>query len=157
MRTTVNKPITPQQLKALQTTFRSKGFDDEERHDFIRLFTEGRVSSTKELTFNEAKLMLTRLNESDTKKKEREQAESKKMVRAIFSLSFQVSFLNKGFTNDTEEEFEMNKAKLNMFARKKSACRKNVTAMHLSELKAFKKQLEAVAHKEKNQSKNKKS
>jgi ATP-dependent DNA helicase RecQ len=44
----------------------------------------------------------------------------------------------------------MNKAKLNMFARSKSASHKNVTEMYLSELKAFKKQLEAIAYNENN-------
>ena len=153
MKMTKDKPISPQQLKALQTTFRSKGFDDEERHDFVSQFTEGRVNSTKELTFSEAKLMLSRLNESDTKKKEREHAESLNLVKAIFKLSFDISFLNKGFSNDTVEDLEMNKAKLNMFARSKSASHKNVTGMGLTELKAFKKQLEAIAHNEKNKSK----
>ncbi|WP_448781138.1 hypothetical protein [Bacteroides congonensis] len=157
MRTTKDKPISPQQMKALHATFRSKGFDEEERHDFISRFTEGRVSSTKELTFNEARLMLERLNESDKKKKEREQMEAKNLLKAIFFLSFEISFLNKGFSNDTEEEFEMNKAKLNVFSRDRSASHKNLTEMNLNELKAFKKQLEAIAYNENNKSKNKKS
>lgn len=150
---TKDRPISPAQMKALHATFRHKGFDDEERHDFISQFTEGRVSSTRDLTFNEAKLILTRLNEPDTKRKEREQQESLKQVKAIFKLSFEISFLNKGFTNDTEEDFEMNKAKLNLFSRNKGASHKNVTEMSLSELKAFKKQLEAIAYSEKNKSK----
>lgn len=157
MRTTMNKPISPGQLKALHATFRSKGFDEEDRHDFINRFTEGRVSSTKELTFNEARLMLERLNESAEKKKERERLEARNQLKAIFFLSFEIPFLNKGFRNDTEEEFEMNKAKLNMFARNKSASHNNVTEMSLPELKAFKKQLEAIAYNENNKSKNKKS
>ena len=70
MKMTKGKPISPGQLKALHATFRSKGFDEEDRHDFISRFTEGRVNSTKELTFNEARQMLERLNESDIKKKE---------------------------------------------------------------------------------------
>ena len=157
MRITKDKPISPQQMKALHATFRSKGFDEEERHDFISRFTEGRVSSTKELTFNEARLMLERLNESDKKKKEREQMEAKNLLKAIFFLSFEIPFLNKGFSNDTEEEFEMNKAKLNVFSRDRSASHKNLTEMNLNELKAFKKQLEAIAYNENNKSKNKKS
>lgn len=157
MKTTKDKPISPQQMKALHATFRSKGFDDEDRHEFISRFTEGRVSSTKELTFNEARLMLERLNESDKKKKEREQMEAKNLLKAIFFLSFEIPFLNKGFSNDTEEEFEMNKAKLNVFSRDRSASHKNLTEMNLNELKAFKKQLEAIAYNENNKSKNKKS
>ena len=33
MRTTKDKTISPQQMKALHATFRSKGFDEEDRHD----------------------------------------------------------------------------------------------------------------------------
>lgn len=154
MKTTKNKPVSAQQIKALQTSFHRMGFDTEARHDFIHQFTDGRVSSTKELTFDEAMLMLSRLNGDQA---EKVQKEAHDMVRAIFHLSFQISFLNKGFSSDTEEEFEMNKAKLNVFARSKSAAHKNVTEMYLSELKAFKKQLEAIAYNESNQSKNKKS
>ena len=65
--------------------------------------------------------------------------------------------MNKGYANDTREEFQMNIAKLNVFARSKSASHKNVSEMYLSELKAFKKQLEAIAHNENNKYKNKKS
>ena len=41
MKMTKGKPISPGQLKALHATFRSKGFDEEDRHDFISRFTEG--------------------------------------------------------------------------------------------------------------------
>lgn len=154
MRTIKDKTISPQQLKALHAAFRRIGMDDDARHDCISSFTEGRTQSSKDLSFDEARRLIASLNE-DQAEKAREEA--KKLVKAIFGLSFQISFLNKGFTNDTEEEFNMNKAKLNMFARSKSASHKNVSEMYLSELKAFKKQLEAIAHRENNKSKNQRS
>lgn len=154
MRTTKDKTISPQQMKALHATFHRIGMDADARHDCISAFTDGRTQSSKELSFDEARRLLASLNEDQV---EIARKEAKKLVKAIFGLSFQTSFLNKGFANDTQEEFEMNKAKLNMFARNKSAFHKNVTEMYLSELKAFKKQLEAIAHREKNNPKNKKS
>lgn len=154
MRTTKDKTISPQQMKALHATFHRIGMDADARHDCISAFTDGRTQSSKELSFDEARRLLASLNEDQV---EIARKEAKKLVKAIFGLSFQISFLNKGFANDTQEEFEMNKAKLNMFARRKSASHKNVTEMYLSELKAFKKQLEAIAHNENNKSKNKKS
>ena len=42
----------------------------------------------------------------------------------------------------------MNKAKINIFCRQRTKFRKNLTAMTLPELKAVKKQLEAIARKE---------
>lgn len=154
MRTTKDKPISPQQLKALHATFRRIGMVDDARHACIAAFTDGRTQSTRELSFDEARRLLSSLNEDRTDKI---REESLKLVKAIFHLSFLISFLNKGFTNDTPEDFEMNKAKLNMFARSKSAAHKNVSEMYLSELKAFKKQLEAIAYNEENNPKNKKS
>ena len=149
MRTTKDKAISPQQMKALHATFHRIGMDDDARHDCISSFTDGRTQSSKELSFDEARRLLASLNE-DQAEKAREEA--KKLVKAIFCLSFQISFLNK-----TQEEFQMNIAKLNVFARSKSASRKNVSEMYPSELKAFKKQLEAIAYNENNKSKNKRS
>lgn len=154
MRTTKDKTISPGQLKALHATFHRIGMDADARHDCISAFTDGRTQSSRELSFDEARRLLESLNEDQV---EKARQEAKSLVKAIFCLSFQISFLNKGYANDTQEEFQMNIAKLNVFARNKSASRKNVSEMYLSELKAFKKQLEAVAHKEKNQLKNKKS
>lgn len=154
MRTTRDKPISPQQMKALHATFHRIGMDDDARHDCISSFTDGRTQSSRELSFNEARRLLASLNEDRT---EKEREEAKKLVKAIFHLSFQISFLNKGYNNDTQEEYQMNIAKLNMFARSKSSLHKNVSEMYPFELKIFKKQLEAIAYNEKNKYKNKKS
>lgn len=146
MKPIVNKIITPQQLRALQSCFSKLGFDDEERHGFVALFTDGRTSSSRELTFDEARRMLSGLKEDNNK---RLGVAAKKLVGEIYGLSLKISFLNKDYCDtDTPEDFEMNKAKLNVFARTRSACRKNITKMSIDELKAFKKQLEAILHKE---------
>ncbi|MEG1007975.1 MAG: hypothetical protein RSO15_17105 [Bacteroides sp.] len=146
MKPIVNKTITPQQLRALQSCFSKLGFDDEERHGFVAHFTDGRTSSSKELSFDEARRILSGLKEDNSKKLG---VAAKKLVGEIYGLSLKISFLNKDYCDtDTPEDFEMNKAKLNVFARTRSACRKNITKMSLDELKAFKKQLEAILHKE---------
>ena len=147
MKTMKDKPVSPQQLKALHATFHKMGYDDDDRHDFISRFTDGRTSSTKELTFNEAWRMLSALNENQS---ERKQKEAKTLCRSIYSLSFRISFLNKDYAtaSDNEADFEMNKAKINRFCRTRTRFRKNLTLMTLPELKEVKKQLEAIARKE---------
>lgn len=157
MKTIKDKPISPGQIKALHSTFRQIGMDNDARHACIHSFTGGRTESIKELLFDEARQLLSSLREPDLEQRAREQEEVGKLLKSIFYLSFQISFLNEGFGNSTEEEFEMNKAKINMFARKKSPCRKNVTEMYLPELRAFKKQLEAIVHNESNSSKKRKN
>lgn len=152
MNTTKNKPITPQQLKALQTCFSRMGFDTEARHEFVSQFTDGRTQSSRELTFDEARNMLEKLNGNQSKQAEEKakmiQQEARTVVGQIYGLSLKISFLNRDFNLETPEDFEMNKAKINVFARKSSACHKDMTKMTLEELKAFKKQLEAILHKE---------
>ena len=145
MRTTANKPITAQQVKALHATFRHLGMDEENRHNFISHFTRGRTSSTKELTMDEARKLLDDLGKEH---REAYQQEAKQVCKQIYALSFQISFLNKGFDNGTPEEFEMNKAKINVFCRNNTRFHKNLTEMTLKELKEVKKQMEAIARKE---------
>lgn len=139
------RKITPQQIKALHAQFRRMGFNDEDRHGFISQFTEGRTDSTAGLTKEEAGLLLTRLNREET---DRLRKEARSLVKQIFSLSFRISFLNKDFPNDTPEDFEMNKAKINQFCRTRSKFRKPITEMTLEELKEVKRQFEALARKE---------
>lgn len=146
MKTTMKiRKITPQQIKALHAQFRRMGFNDEDRHGFISQFTEGRTDSTAGLTKEEAGLLLTRLNREET---DRLRKEARSLVKQIFSLSFRISFLNKDFPNDTPEDFEMNKAKINQFCRNRSKFRKPITEMTLEELKEVKRQFEALARKE---------
>ena len=136
MKTTMKeRTVTPQQIKALQAQFHKMGFSDEDRHGFISEFTAGRTDSTAGLTKEEAGLLQIR-------------KQARALVKQIFSLSFRISCLNKNYTNDTEADFEMNKAKINQFCRTRSKFRKNLTEMSLEELKEVKRQFEAMARKE---------
>jgi len=153
MKTTANKTATAPQIKALHAMFRQAGMDDEERHEFIRNFTNGRTDSTKELTMEEARKILDALTPS---KEEREakrtklREEAKRECKAIYMLSLQISFLNKDFPTDNEADFEMNKAKINQFCKNRTKFRKPITQMNLEELRAVHRQLESIARKENN-------
>lgn len=148
MRTTKDKPVSPAQLKALHFTFHKLGMDDDARHDCIHSFTSGRTISSKELTMTEARLLLSRLNQDDEQVRKMMLAEARTLCRSIYFLASQISFLNKDYPSDTEEDREMNKAKLNVWARKYSKFHKNIQQMNVCELKEVKKQLEAIARKE---------
>ena len=105
----------------------------------------GRTDSTSGLTKEEAGLLLSRFNKEAA---DRIRKEARAVVKQIFSLSFQISCLNRNYTNDTPEDFEMNKAKINQFCRTRSKFRKPLTEMSLEELKEVKRQFEAMARKE---------
>lgn len=149
MRKIKDKPITPPQLKALHAAFNAHGMDDDAKHDCIGDFTSGRTISSKELTMNEARLLISRLNQEDEQVRKMMQEEARTLCRSINFLASQISFLNKDYPADTEEDREMNKAKLNVWARKYSKFRKNIQQLNVAELKEVKKQLEAIARKEK--------
>lgn len=150
MRTAKDKPITPAQLKALHVTFHRIGMDDDARHECVAEFTSGRTASSKYLTMNEARLLLSRLNQDDEQMRRILLEEARTLCRSIYYLSTEISFLNKGFPTESQEDFEMNKAKIDVWARKYSKYRKNIRQMNVGELREVKKQLEAIARKEKN-------
>ena len=138
--------ITPQQLKALQAGFHQMGFDDQERHEYISQYTDGRVNSTKLLTFDEARKLLTGMYQNASSANSEE---ARKVVGIIYKLSFHISFLNASFKDcHTPEDYEMNKAKINVFCRNRTRFHKNLTEMTLEELKAVSKQLEKIARDE---------
>ena len=141
-----NKKITPQQLKALHAGFNKMGFSDDDRHDYISHLTNGRTTSSKELTIEEAKTILSSMYD-EARIADREKA--RKIVGIIYKLSFKISFLNQGYEDcRTEEDFQMNKAKINAFCRNKTRFRKNLTEMSLAELESVRLQFESIAHKE---------
>jgi hypothetical protein len=96
----------------------------------------------------EARQLLERLNPTDDKARAMQMAEARNVFRDIYRLSFQIPQLNQGFTSDSEEEYRMNVAKLNIWARKYSKAHKDITSMRLWELQATKKQLEAWMRRE---------
>lgn len=147
------RTITAQQLKALHATFRRIGMDDEARHGCIHEFTSGRTQSSKELTMHEARQLLERLNPIDGKARALQLKEAQFVFRDIYRLSFLIPQLNQGFTSDNEEEYRMNVAKLNVWARKYTKARKDVTSMALWELQETKKQLEAFMRREERKTK----
>lgn len=148
MRTITNKPITAGQLKALHATFGRLGIDADARHGCIHHFTGGRTESSRELTMQEARELLERLNPMDDKARAMQAAEARQVFREIYHLSFLIPQLNQGFTSDSDEEYRMNVAKLNVWARRYSKARKDVTAMQLWELQDTKRQLEAWMRRE---------
>lgn len=153
MRITSNKSVTPQQLKALHATFRTLRMDTDARHGCIYSFTAGRTQSSKELTMEEARQLLGKLNPMDDKTREMQRKEAQMVFRDIYRLSFLIPQLNQGFTSDNEEEYQMNVAKLNIWARKYTKARKDVTRMALWELQETKKQLEAFMRREERKTK----
>lgn len=144
-----DKPITHAQIKALQAIFSQKGFSQEDRHEFIANYTDGRTASTKELTSLEATQLFRSLGGESNKVKALRQENARRLVGIIYGLSLKIDFLNKDYDTDDPVEFEMNKAKLNLWCRTKTKAKKDIAKMSLEELEATRKQLEAILRKQK--------
>ena len=131
--------------------------DEDTKRSLIYQFSNGRTTSSKELTFDEARNFLRSMvkeqQERDERLQQMIQREKRNVLSSIYHLSFKIPFLCQGYTDDTPEDREMNKAKINAFCREKSKYRKNITQMSLEELQAIKQQFEAIARKGKNDEK----
>lgn len=105
--------------------------------EWLSVQTGRAIDSTKNLTFDEAKRLLSALGTGRDPKVEKMLRESaRSLVSKIYKMSFRISFLNKAYSgNHTPEDFEMNKAKINAWVRKYSGTGKNLTQMDVEELK----------------------
>lgn len=134
----MTKPISPRQLQALQVSLQRIGIRDrQERLEWLSGQTGRTINSTRDLTFDEAGRLLSALNGGrDRKVADKLREEARKLCGEIYGLSFQIPFLNKGYSGShTPEDFEMNKAKINVWVRKYSGTGKNLTQMDVEELR----------------------
>lgn len=134
------KPISPAQLKKVQTMFTKLGFDMEDKQGIISSLTKSRATSTKDITFEEAKILINYLVGKTGQKQAAYQAECRGLVKQIYHLSYEVG-MSYG---DTPEDKLMNCAKINKFCRERGTVKKNINEMNLTELKKTKKQFEAM-------------
>lgn len=165
--------ISDKQIKMLQTLYHRLVMDEDTRRNMLHELTNGRTTSTKELTALEAKSLIMKLvkqQDGDFVKsvikknppcevkcpspdlpdinEQEVQYESRKLCGAIYRLSLEIPFLNKGYDSTDYDEIQMNYAKVGKWCREKTIYKKNLTQMNIDELKGVKKQLEAIAAKE---------
>jgi hypothetical protein len=143
------RTISTPQLRALHAACKTAGMDDEARHALVYSFTDGRTQSSKGLSFEEAQRLLSSLNGKNSEKvKAMLNIEAKRLVKQIYSLSFKIPFLNEHYSeNDTPEDVEMNKAKISVWTRKYTACKKPVSRMSIPELEETVTQMQKIARK----------
>lgn len=140
MKTKQHKPITTAQIKKIHVLLNERGLMDEKR-DFIRQVSDGRTQSTKELTADEARYLISfLLGEEDEPKK------MQAIFRAIYFLAFKMDIIY----GETDEDYHMNIAKLNVFCRERGTIKKNLSEQNLIEMRKTHRQFEAMYSKFKN-------
>ena len=144
MKTIVEKPVTPAQIKKVHVLLHLKGLM-EEKESLVKSLTSGRTCSTKELTLSEAKYMISFLSgQGDVL------AESKLNVyKAIWKIAWIMGIIY----GETDDDCQMNKAKLNMFCRQRGTVKKNLSEMDIYELKKTHRQFKAMYQKHLNSKK----
>ena len=134
MKARSNKPITAAQIKKIHVLLNERGLMEDKR-GFIHQISDGRTQSTKELTANEARYLISfLLGEEDQTEK------MQATFRAIYFLAFKMDIIY----GETDADYHMNIAKLNMFCRQRGTVKKNLTEQNLIEMRKTHRQFEAM-------------
>ena len=141
MKTKNYKSVTTAQIQKINVLLNQKGLMDQ-KAALIHSYSDGRITSTKDLNCNEAKQLIGYLVESDKEREDKAKAEFK----AIYKLAWKMNTIY----GDTEDDYNMNIAKLNVFCRTRGTVKKNITAMNIEELRKTHRQFEAMYRSYKN-------
>jgi hypothetical protein len=108
----------------------------EQKADIVYNLTDGRTESSKQLTVNEARRLITNLAEYDP---------NERLKSLIFSLAYQAGIIYGSSPDDKK----MNAAKLNLFLKERGAVKLELNQMHYKELIKTHRQFEAIVKKTK--------
>jgi hypothetical protein len=147
MNTQEKKPVTPAQIKKIHVLLQQKGLMDE-KAVMVNSISDGRTQSTKELSCYEAKRLIDFLMDESVEI----QQKMKNTYLAIWRLTWNMGIIY----GNTDDDYKMNKAKLNMFCRQRGSVKKNLTEMNLLELQKIHRQFKAMYSKYKRNKKEEK-
>lgn len=114
------RPVTTPQLTKIHVLLSQFGIT-EDKADLVSQFTNGRETSSRKLTFDEAKSLLQHLSRFDP---------SNKMRRKVFALAYTAGIIY----GDTPQDKKINIAKLDMFLKEKGTVKKALNKMSNEEL-----------------------
>ena len=126
---TMNLATKPQ-IQKIQILLRSLGLM-EEKETILLSFSNNNTTSTRELSFNQAKMLLAFLCDYDPKEKQ---------IKAIRYLAYRCGIIY----GDTVEDRKINVAKLNLFLKEKGTVKKDLHYQTLEELTQTHRQLSAI-------------
>lgn len=110
----------------------------EAKQDLVFEFSNGRETSSKNLTFEEARALLSALSKMDV---------LDKMRRKIFALAYDAKII----WGSSKEDRQINLAKLNMFLNEKGTVKKDINKMNKEELsKTISQFVQIVKHNQEN-------
>ena len=138
---------TNPQKQQIHRLKRENGWDEDTYRNLISQFSNGRVTSSKDMTKKEARTFIRKFTDESTITKSMK-AECLSLVKAIYAVSLEISFLNKNYQSDDPDEIAMNKANINKFVLNHGVVKKPISRMNYDELKETLKQLKSIANKQ---------
>lgn len=140
MKTDEIKFVTPAQIKAIHAILNNLNLLDM-KAQYVFDVTGGRTQSTRELTFEEAKELIRYFNCDYSMNIAYESR------RRVYISIYKIARVMDIIYGDTQDDHEMNKAKLDKFCRERGTIKKNLNEMNLFELKKTHRQFEAMLQK----------
>ena len=113
-------PITKAQITKIHVLFSQMNLL-EDKKEFVKQFSNGRVTSTKDMEINEARGLLKYLSDYDP---------LEAMRRRVFHLAYDAGIIYGA----TPEDKRMNSAKLSKFLKERGAVKKELNKMDKAEL-----------------------
>lgn len=110
----------------------------EYKHEYIKEITGGRTESAKEMTYTEALQFFAKFNKQPDRTMDEERC--KAHLSSIYKIAWSMGIIY----GDSDDDYEMNKAKLNLFCRERGTVKKNLTQMDSDELRKTHRQFEAM-------------
>jgi len=134
MNTKEIKSVSTAQIRKIHVLLNQKGLIGQ-KETMVNSVSRGRTQSTKELTFDEARELIIFLSEKGD-----ESENKRKIFKAVWKLDRKMGIIY----GNTDEDYQMNRAKLNMFCRQRGSVKKNIPEMNLIELRKIHRQFEAM-------------
>lgn len=133
--------ITSNQLRAVQAILGKITSDRDDRISLLSDMFERPITSTKDLTFDEAKLILERFGGDELKAIT---VRKQQLKATIYHLSMKIEFLNLSYPGDDYDNRRMNMAKVDMWLLTHGIVKKRVKEMSIAELGKVIGQMKAI-------------
>lgn len=121
---------TKPQLAKLHALLNNLGLIDQ-KAEIVYNLTDGRTESSRALTVDEARRLISNLAQYDP---------SERLKSLIFSLAYKAGIIY----GDTTDDKKMNAAKLNLFLKERGAVKLELNQMHYNDLVKVHRQFEAI-------------
>jgi len=122
--------VTNAQLQKIHVLLRNNGLIDDKK-ELVAQLTNGRTESTRFLTKAEATFFIQRLCDIDPLEKQK---------KSVIHLAYVAGIIY----GDTPEDYQINKAKLDMFLKERGTVKKELAKMTYAELMKVHRQFEAM-------------